>query len=173
MIIAHGFFNKFLTNSTVDSEAFRSISLISWMCLNFLPMGSDHFSVWPYCRLTFFVNGLVVSDMTWIGIFHALLVSRTPICVRPKITRAHSLAPSLRPIWNFSSLSSWYDAVNEIKWFYQYFYWYLVLEESASRPNYTFYRKIHSYIASENLLIRFGKGNLPCIEIVKNNFLIV
>ena len=107
---AHGFFNKFLTNSTVDWEAFRSISLISWMWLNFLLMGSecsDHFSVWPCCRLTFFVNGLVVSDMIWTGIFHPFWVSRTPICVRPKITRAHSRAPSLRPIWNFSSLSSW------------------------------------------------------------------
>ena len=34
----------------------------------------------------------------------------------------------------------------------------------------------HSYIVSENLLIRFGKGNLPClrcIEIVKSNFLII
>ena len=130
---AHGFFNKFLTNSTVVSDAFRSISLISWMWLNFLLMGSDHFSVWPCCRLTFFVNGLVVSDMIWTGIFHPFWVSRTPICVRPKITRAHSLAPSLRPIWNFSSLSSWYDAVNEIRWSYQYFFGWLVLEESASR----------------------------------------
>ena len=37
-------------------------------------------------------------------------------------------------------------------------------------------RDYHSYIASENLLIRFSKGNLPClrwIEIVKNKFLFV
>ena len=27
-----------------------------------------------------------------------------------------------------------------------------------------FERKFHSYIASENLLIRFGKGNLPCLQ---------
>ena len=34
----------------------------------------------------------------------------------------------------------------------------------------------HSYIASENLLIRLGKGNLPCLrsnEMVKNKFLTV
>ena len=43
--------------------------------------------------------------------------------------------------------------------------WFFLKEIVRIPPfNFVFIRKKHSYIASENLLMRFGKGNLPCLH---------
>ena len=69
-----------------------------------------------------------------------------------------------RPDWHFKariSLHAWSKII--------FFFLFLFRILTRLRTNFRsmtarhFNGKLHSYIASENLLIRFGKGNLPCL----------